>query len=128
MILGLPRRGTPADGPFDHLTGRGHVAAHTGDYHDAIYNKHNFVVPLVTETFGGLGRRAQAMLRKAARVARGCGKLHRAHDRTRYPRHHRISYHPHHLARISSAIVMGTADAMLVQARVRALEPIPVPQ
>jgi len=31
-ILGCAARGTPADGPFDHATGRGHVAFHRGDY------------------------------------------------------------------------------------------------
>ena len=53
-ILGCRERDRPADPPFDHNTGRGHVAFHKGDYYDAIYNKNNHVVPLIVEVFGGI--------------------------------------------------------------------------
>ena len=34
-ILGCRERDRPADPPFDHNTGKGHVAFHKGDYYDA---------------------------------------------------------------------------------------------
>ena len=37
-VLGTRRRGMPALGAFNHTTGEGHVAAHRGDYYDAIEN------------------------------------------------------------------------------------------
>ena len=35
-ILGCRERGVPADGPYDHATGKGHVPFYPGDYHDAL--------------------------------------------------------------------------------------------
>ena len=32
VVLGCRQRGVPADGPFDHRTGKGHVPFHKGDY------------------------------------------------------------------------------------------------
>ena len=51
--LGLP----------EATTGRGHVAFHRGDYHDAIYNKKNHVVPIISEVFGGVATQGTKYLR-----------------------------------------------------------------
>ena len=84
LILGVRRRGRPCDGPFDHATGRGHVAAYKGDYHDALYVKHNSVVPMIVETFGGIRRFGVRKLRTCAKIARGLGKTVQARDTSKY--------------------------------------------
>ena len=61
------QRDRPADPPFDHNTGKGHVAFHKGDYYDAIYNKNNHVVPLIVEVFGGIASKGAQYLRFLAR-------------------------------------------------------------
>jgi hypothetical protein len=71
-----PARGVPSDGPFDHTTGQGWVAAQAGDYADAL-QKRDTVVPWIMENTGGispvpcsvarrLGRRASATARNAS--------------------------------------------------------------
>ena len=47
-ILGIDARGSPADGPLDHHTGKGCVAEHRGNYYDALKIKKLKVIPLVT--------------------------------------------------------------------------------
>ena len=54
----LRERDRPADPPFDHNTGKGHVAFHKGDYYDAIYIKNNHVVPLIVEVFGDIASKS----------------------------------------------------------------------
>ena len=125
-ILGLRRRGRVQDGPFDHATGHGYVAAEHGDYYDAIHVKNNLVVPYIVETFGGIGRCGQAKLRACAKVAAGCGK-HRGRDGSRYGRYHRLPYSALHIARISVAAVQSNARCMLDEARIRMLGPIGPP-
>ena len=107
-ILGCRPRGRPQDGPFDHNTGRGHVAHHPGDYADALSpTKNNQVVPLITEVFGGLASRACATIKFGARRA---GDKKRGRDGTKYSRFHRRNYLSHHLAAIVSAVVLTDAS------------------
>ena len=70
VVLGCRQRGVPADGPFDHHTGKGHVPFHKGDYYDARHVKRNQVVPLIVEALGGIGRRGARCLRFLARRAK----------------------------------------------------------
>ena len=107
-ILGCRQRGRPQDGPFDHNTGRGHVAHHPGDYADAQSpTKNNQVVPLITEVFGGLASRACATIKFGARRA---GDKKRGRDGTKYSRFHKRNYLSHHLAAIVSAVVLTDAS------------------
>ena len=100
-ILGCRERDRPADPPFDHNTGKGHVAFHKGDYYDAIYNKNNHVVPLIVEVFGGIASRGARYLRFLARRA---SDRKRGRDGTAYSDYHASGgFLSHHLARISTA-------------------------
>jgi len=68
---------------FDHKTGRGRVAAHRGDYFDAIYNKKNKVVLVLVEALGGIIDETMDELGWLARRSKGPGAV----DRTRYGLH-----------------------------------------
>ena len=59
--------GRPADGPFDHTTGTGWVKARKGYYHDAIHNKGNTVLALISEDSGGVTAVVTALLRRLAK-------------------------------------------------------------
>ena len=59
LILGVKQRGRPGDA-FSEDTGRGYVAYKEGDYHDAIYNKLNTVIPFILEVSGGATPHAYA--------------------------------------------------------------------
>ena len=109
MILGCKARGRDTgDTPsFDHTTGEGHVPFHKGDYHDAVFNKRNQVVPLIVEALGGIGRRGARCLRFLARRA-SCRK--RGRDGTTYSRFHPSNYLSHHLASIVTAAVFTDAQ------------------
>ena len=103
--------GSPADGPFSRLTGSGWLATTTShDYADA-QRRGNPVTLMVSEVLGGLSRSTIKLLRAVATLARSST----AQDATVYglsrasPRHH----YPHHLAAISSAIVMADARTIL---------------
>ena len=108
MILGCKARGRDTgDTPsFDHTTGEGHVPFHKGDYHDAVFNKRNQVVPLIVEALGGIGLRGARCLRFLARRA-SCRK--RGRDGTTYSRFHPSNYLSHHLASIVTAAVFTDA-------------------
>ena len=107
-ILGCRERDRPADPPFDHNTGKGHVAFHKGDYYDAIYNKNNHVVPLIVEVFGGIASRGARYLRFLARRA---SDRKRGRDGTAYSDYHASGgFLAHHLARISMAAVYWDAQ------------------
>ena len=49
--LGTRQRGHEGGPPFDAATGRGYVARHAGQYHDAL-RKNNQVIVAVVESFG----------------------------------------------------------------------------
>ena len=107
-ILGCRERDRPADPPFDHNTGKGHVAFHKGDYYDAIYIKNNHVVPLIVEVFGGIASRGARYLRFLARRA---SDRKRGRDGTAYSDYHASGgFLAHHLARISMAAVYWDAQ------------------
>jgi hypothetical protein len=105
-VMGCSERGRPADGPLDHTTGRGWVAFHKGDYHDARFNKNNQVTLLLVECFGGIARHGARSLRFFARRARD---VKRGRDGTRYSRWHASSFLSHHTAAIVGAAVFTDA-------------------
>ena len=65
MVLGV--KGRLGDQPWDSATGVGAVAAHDGDYRDALYVKRNTVRLRIHNTFGGFSRGAERDLRDLAR-------------------------------------------------------------
>ena len=72
-IIGVHKRGRPADGPFDHATGTGWVKERKGYYHDAITNKKNTVVLLLAEIFGGVTPTVVKLLRRLAKQKAAVG-------------------------------------------------------
>ena len=83
QILGCRKRGHPSDKPLDHTTGYGRVDQFKGAYHDALFNKHSRVVPVIVEAgYGGITPHALAHFKHLSKRARGKG----AKDRTRYGR------------------------------------------
>ena len=106
LVLGLKQVGSRGDAPHDRVTGAGFVAAHNGQYADAL-SKGVGVSLLVAETTGALAASLMTILRLLARQTRLPG----ATDNTRYgegrasPR----SFLTHHVANISTAI--QAADA-----------------
>ena len=64
--LGRRARGTPADGPFNSLTGKGYVAPKTGQYTRALELGVDCRALLV-ETFGGLSPPLMELLRELAK-------------------------------------------------------------
>ena len=107
QILGVARRGKPGSSPLDHKTGNGWVKAHRGDYHDAIHNKGNRVIPFITSPSGGIAPQGLAHLKLLARSSRLAG----GRDGTSYglARTSPRSFFTHHLQRISSALVRAAA-------------------
>ena len=117
-VSGCRERGRPSDGFFNHATGAGWVKAKKGDYHDAIRNKNNQVLPLVVEVYGGVGRTAARLIRFSARRAQN--KKH-GRDSTHYSRFRRhTSYLAHHTRAISGAAVFG--DARHIEAAISDLK------
>ena len=107
MILGAKEMGSQEEGPLDHRTGKGWVAAHGGHYGDALSKGHR-VIPFIVETTGGLAPAAMAAVLHLGRRARRW-------DRTKYSRL-RIAYNkfvPHHIQRISKAANMADAKNIL---------------
>ena len=100
MVFGTKQRGQPTDPPFDHATGYGYVKARDGHYADAIA-KGNQVVPLISETLGGINRTALSTLCRLH--AEAAPASHR--DGTQYglARSATTSFHAHHLRLISLA-------------------------
>ena len=96
-------------GPYDHHNGTGFVAAHGGDYRDAIRNRKAKVHLIVHETFGGFSRYGARHLRRLGRDAavNGCD----ATDYTRsYTANSFVSYYSQY---ISSVCVMGSSAGIL---------------
>ena len=112
-VLGLVARGLPDDEPLDRRTGIGRVAAHNGDYADAIC-KGTAIHLLATESSGALSSSTVRLLRALAkRVASPEG-----HDATVYGtgRASPKSFLRHHMSAISAAIVCADALAVHSQA------------
>ena len=108
LILGVKQRGRPGDA-FSEDTGRGHVAYKEGDYHDAIYNKLNTVIPFILEVSGGATPHAYAFLKRLARDAKKMGSA----DGTKYTGSWTArSFLPHHAQRLAAAAVYGEAAAI----------------
>ena len=106
-ILGCQARGVPDDGPFDHTTGQGWVAAQAGDYADAL-QKRDTVVPWIMENTGGISPVPCSVARRLGRRASAKGAI----DRTKYG-HSRVStksFYTHHTQRISTAVVRYDAQ------------------
>ena len=112
-IYGARPRGAAADGPFNHTTGLGWVAAQAGYYTDAIKNKKNTVIALIAENFGGVTPAVTALLRRLDK--RSCA------DTTRYGEYSTHDFYGHHAAAISLAIVTGEAVVSGVLRRETAL-------
>ena len=109
--LGCPQRGRPSDPPFDHTSGAGYVAPHTGVYDDAIRVKNNSVQLAIISVFGAFGRQSQRLLKFYAR--RATSKKY-GRDATRYSRYRRTtSYLSHHMQCLSTGIVMADAARIL---------------
>ena len=117
-MLGLKQVGSRSDAPYDRVTGAGFVAAHNGQYADAL-SKGVGVSLLVAETTGALAASFMTILRLLARQTRLPG----ATDNTRYgegrasPR----SFLTHHVANISTAIQTADAQTILNAASARML-------
>ena len=105
-VLGCRKRGVPADGPYDHASGRGFVDFHPGDYYDALRRKNNQVVLLLVEVFGGLAGGGARLLRFTSRRAKD---KKRGRDGTKYSKFHPENYLSHHLSAISMAAVYADA-------------------
>ena len=110
--------------PRDHSKGYGYVAAHTGHYADAIA-KGNDVVPLISETLGGINRTAVNTLHRLHALTSPTA----ARDGTQYgtSRSATTSFHAHHLRLISlaahrenMAILLTAADRLNVSTTVQA--------
>ena len=104
-IFGARPRGAPSDGPFNHITGLGWVAAREGYYCDAIKTKKNTVIALIAESFGGVTPAVTALLQRLEK--RLCT------DATCYGDHSTRSFSSHHAAAISLAIVTGDEEALV---------------
>ena len=65
-VLGLPGRGEAGQGGWRWSTGTGYVERKPGDYDRAIHEHGCEVVPLLVETFGGLGPELRDWLHRLA--------------------------------------------------------------
>jgi hypothetical protein len=101
QILGTQQRGQSHQPPLDHATGYGYVATHRGHYADGLA-KGNQVVPLISETLGGITPSAVRALRRLHTTA--SPDTHR--DGTVYglARSATHSFFSHHLRLMSLAI------------------------
>ena len=113
-ILGCKQRGLPSQKPLDHSTGYGYVAARKGHYSDGLA-KGNQVIPLISETLGGINASALRLLTRLHAAA----SPENARDGTCYgtARCATTSFHAHHLRLISLtaqheniALILAGAD------------------
>ena len=93
------------DGPCNHTTGLGWVAARAGYYADAVKNKKNTVIALIANPFGGVTRTVEKLVRRLSKV--------QGVDGTRYGVHSPRSFFAHHAAAISMACVRGDAETLV---------------
>ena len=109
-VLGTRRRGMPGLGAFNHKTGEGHVAAHRGDYYDAIENRKAAVHLVAFEAgLGGMSPYAARRLRRKGRDAVESGA-----DPTDYTTSPTArSFVPYYAQRLSAASVLHGASAIL---------------
>ena len=117
MVLGCRRRGRPQDGDFVPETGRGFVQAVKGQMYDAIKNKRSRVVPFIVESTGAITPHARAYCYELKGRTEGRG----ATDRTKYGenRNSPSKFIPHHVQRISKAVVMYDSIAICKQVTVK---------
>jgi hypothetical protein len=116
LTLGTIERGSPSDGPHDRLTGTGYVAASTDhDYADALSKKRR-VTLLVTESTGALSASFAKALRTLGKQSREPGVRDSTIDLYGTARSSPRGFSAHHMAAISSAIVMADATVILNQA------------
>ena len=101
----------PGGDPFNHVTGRGWVKEHKGQYVDAIFTKGSRVIPMIVEVTGGITPHALAQVSYLARRAKGGGP---GRDRTVYGTSRTSSrdFFTHHSQRISLAAILGDAKAI----------------
>ena len=116
LVFGQEERGKPSDEAFNRRTGVGRVNSERGDYSDA-KSKGNIVNLLATEFTGALSHTVIKLMHALAKST----ITPEGHDSTVYgtgrasPR----SFFPHHVAAVSSAIVL--ADALVLRNRAASL-------
>ena len=81
------------------------MAARQGYYHDAICNKGNTVLALISEDSGGVTAVVTALLRRLAKKT--------TVDNTRYGAQSSRNFEAHHATAISFAITTGAAKAIV---------------
>ena len=123
-VMGTRRRGLPALGAFDHADGTGHVAAHRGDYYDAIENRKARVHLVVFEAgLGGLLPYGARRLRRNARAAKESGA-----DPTDYTISPTArSFVPYYTQRLSADCVLNGASAIQKSLKRKTANRHPVP-
>ena len=106
----MKQRGAEGQRAFDRTTGEGFVAAHGGDYADAL-RKRRSVVVFNTESTGAVGPRGVRLLAQLARDVRRKG----ATDGTVYgtARTSTTSFFVHHLSAIAAGVIH--ADALTLE-------------
>ena len=118
-VLGLRQRGRPDEHQLDRTTGRGHVAACDGDYADAlqVLQKGFDVLLFVVESTGAVADHGVRFLRSLSKQMKTPGHT----DGTVYgsSRLATRSFFVHHLAAVSSAVVL--ADALTLENTAAAL-------
>jgi hypothetical protein len=109
-VYGLTARGAPADGPLNRRTGTGWVKSSTGDYADALSKGHG-VLMLGMESTGALFTPFVLMLKTLGKLSTAPG----THDSTIYgtARASPQTFFRHHVAAISSAVVLADALSVL---------------
>lgn len=109
-VYGLTTRGAPADGPLNRRTGTGWVKSSAGDYADALSKGHG-VLMLGMESTGALFTPFVLMLKTLGKLSTAPG----THDSTIYgtARASPQTFFRHHVAAISSAVVLADALSVL---------------
>ena len=114
----------PALGAFNHSTNSGYVAAHRGDYYDAIENRKARVHLVVFEAgLGGLLPYGARRLRRNARAAKESGA-----DPTDYTISPTArSFVPYYTQRLSADCVLNGASAIQKSLKRKTANRHPVP-
>ena len=109
-MLGLRQQGVDGQPPFDRTTGEGFVAAHDGDYADALRKRYS-VVLFNAESTGAVGPRAIRLLRQLTKDTKRKG----ATDGTVYgtARTSTRSFFVHHLSAVAAGV--KHADALTLE-------------
>ena len=109
-VLGLRQQGVDGQRPFDRTSGEGFVAAHDGDYADALRKRYS-VVLFNAESTGAVGPRAIRLLRQLAKDTKRKG----ATDGTMYgtARTSTRSFFVHHLSAVAAGVMH--ADALTLE-------------